>query len=83
MAQELMSTVFAASKIQSGHKIERGDMFGLFLCPMAAVSSSGRELLHVSMYSRAWVGQRQCCVEAECLKAFVLACLLSCQGNDG
>lgn len=61
MAQELMSKVFASSRLQSGHKIEGGDMSGLFPCPMVAASSSGRELLHVCVYSRGWVGQTVPC----------------------
>lgn len=49
-----------------------------------AASSSGRELLHVCICSRGKVGERdmQCCVEAERIKAFVLAHFLY-QGNDG
>lgn len=87
MAQEWMSKVFASSRLQSGHKIESGDMSGLFPCPVVAASSSGRELLHVCIYIFQRLGGTdstvQCFVEAECLKALVLAHFISYQGNDG
>lgn len=54
-------------------------MFGLFPCPEVAGSSSGRELLHVWLYSRGRVAMSagQCCVEAKCLKGSILAHFLA------
>lgn len=47
----------ASSKLKTWQKIEGGDIFGLFPCPVVA-ASSGRELLHVRIGARGEVGER-------------------------